>query len=81
MLAEAAASPFDLSNGPLARTVLYRLDEDEHVLFLSMDHIVTDGRSVNILLRELATLYDAFVREEAPSLVQLKGFTPFSTET
>ncbi|MFI7491735.1 amino acid adenylation domain-containing protein [Micromonospora echinaurantiaca] len=54
----AAAEPFDLAEGPLLRALLIRLPtDDEHVLFLSKHHIVGDGWSVDVLLRDLITLY------------------------
>ncbi|MEO7262753.1 MAG: amino acid adenylation domain-containing protein [Jatrophihabitantaceae bacterium] len=49
--------PFDLENGPLLRCWLARLDEAEHILLLSLHHIITDGWSVGIVTRELAELY------------------------
>jgi amino acid adenylation domain-containing protein len=49
--------PFNLSAGPLFRAHLYRLAPLSHILLLSMHHIVVDGRSTNILLQDLATLY------------------------
>ncbi|MFI2607351.1 amino acid adenylation domain-containing protein [Kitasatospora sp. NPDC018619] len=51
------ATPFDLRTGPLFRAHLVRLAEDEHVLTLVLHHIVTDGRSAGVLLRDLAELY------------------------
>ncbi|WP_018787225.1 non-ribosomal peptide synthetase/MFS transporter [Micromonospora sp. CNB394] len=53
----AAAEPFDLANGPLLRALLVRLAADDHVLFLAQHHIVGDGWSVDVLLRDLITLY------------------------
>ncbi len=53
----AAAEPFDLANGPLLRALLIRLTADDHVLFLAQHHIVGDGWSVDVLLRDLITLY------------------------
>jgi amino acid adenylation domain-containing protein len=55
----AARQPFDLSRGPLLRTWLLRLDSREHVLLLTLHHIVADGWSMGILLAELAALYRA----------------------
>ncbi|MBW4493511.1 MAG: amino acid adenylation domain-containing protein [Oscillatoria princeps RMCB-10] len=52
--------PFDLSRSPLVRFSLLRLSEEEHVLILSTHHIVYDGWSVGVLLRELGALYEAF---------------------
>jgi Condensation domain len=51
---------FDLSEGPLLRTILLRLDEETHVLLLAMHHIVSDGWSVGVFNRELSALYAAF---------------------
>ncbi|MEM8964622.1 MAG: amino acid adenylation domain-containing protein, partial [Acidobacteriota bacterium] len=48
---------FDLSRPPLLRAALVRLDHDEHVLLLAFHHIVADGWSLGIFVRELATLY------------------------
>jgi amino acid adenylation domain-containing protein len=59
-LAETQRS-FDLTNGPLFRTTLLRLASTEHILLLSMHHIIADGWSVGILAHELTTLYSASV--------------------
>ncbi|MEE8583709.1 MAG: amino acid adenylation domain-containing protein [Acidobacteriota bacterium] len=60
-----ARRPFNLSQGPLLRTCLVRLSRHEHVLVASMHHIVSDGWSLGILLRELAALYGSRRRQEA----------------
>ncbi|HEY9405166.1 MAG TPA: condensation domain-containing protein, partial [Pyrinomonadaceae bacterium] len=60
LAAEEAQRPFDLTRGPLLRTTLLRLDEEEHVLLLTMHHIISDGWSVAVLIREVAALYEAF---------------------
>jgi acyl carrier protein len=57
---EEAQRPFDLSRGPLLRVTLLRLGESEHVALLTMHHIVSDGWSIGVLVRELSALYDAF---------------------
>ncbi|RJS23199.1 non-ribosomal peptide synthetase [Corallococcus sp. H22C18031201] len=57
---EESARPFDLTQGPLMHGLLLRLGEQEHLLLLTMHHIVSDGWSLGVLLRELRTLYDAF---------------------
>ncbi|TCP59139.1 amino acid adenylation domain-containing protein [Tumebacillus sp. BK434] len=54
--------PFDLAAGPLLRMQLVRLAAEEHVLLLTMHHIVSDGWSTGVLLRELGALYEAFDR-------------------
>lgn len=53
------SKPFDLSEGPLLRAVLLQLGEQEHVLFLAIHHIVADGWSIPILVRELSAFYAA----------------------
>nr|WP_078891348.1 non-ribosomal peptide synthetase [Streptomyces sp. NRRL S-350] len=53
-------TPFDLGRGPLARGRLIVLAEQHHVLLLTLHHAVFDGWSMNVMLRELGTLYTAF---------------------
>ena len=55
-----AQSPFDLSAGPLLRLTLLQLDEDEHLLLLNMHHIISDGWSIGVMVREFSLLYPAF---------------------
>jgi amino acid adenylation domain-containing protein/non-ribosomal peptide synthase protein (TIGR01720 family) len=55
-----ASTPFDLASGPLFRTQLLRLGATEHVLLLTVHHIVSDGWSQNVLIQEVAALYEAF---------------------
>lgn len=62
---------FDLSRGPLLRTHLFRLDEEEHILLLTMHHIISDGWSLDVLMGEVATLYQDFSAGAAPSLPEL----------
>jgi len=68
LLREEAARGFDLARGPLFRAQLYRLAADTHVLLLTMHHIVTDGWSMGILIRELGELYSCFCRGEEATL-------------
>ncbi|HYG63055.1 MAG TPA: amino acid adenylation domain-containing protein, partial [Thermoanaerobaculia bacterium] len=57
---EEARRPFDLAAGPLLRAAALRLGAEEHVLVLLQHHIVSDGWSMGILVREVVTLYEAF---------------------
>src|SRR6185436_14333596 len=66
LAAEHAARRFDLARGPLLAAALLRLETDCHRLLLAMHHIVSDGWSMGILIREVAALYGAFV-EGRPS--------------
>ncbi|HEX6630902.1 MAG TPA: amino acid adenylation domain-containing protein, partial [Gemmatimonadaceae bacterium] len=70
-LAAEAARPFDLAAGPLLRALLLCAGDDEHVLLLTVHHLVCDGWSLGILLRELSALYEAFSRGEPPPLPAL----------
>ncbi|MFD9998217.1 condensation domain-containing protein, partial [Mesorhizobium sp. NPDC059024] len=56
-----ADTPFDLERGPLVRGSLIRLGDEEHVLVLTHHHIVSDGWSIEVFLRELGLLYGAFM--------------------
>ena len=68
---EEARKPFVLSEGPLLRTALLRLGEAEHVLLVTMHHIVTDGWSTGIFVKELAALYGAFTSGRPSPLAEL----------
>ena len=61
-----ADMPFDLAQGPLLRARLLRLGERNHVLVLTLHHIISDGWSMGVLIRELSALYRA-CGEGAPS--------------
>ena len=55
-----ARKPFDLARGPVLRVRLFRLGELEHILLLTLHHIVTDDWSTSVLIRELGALYEAY---------------------
>ncbi|WP_197339987.1 condensation domain-containing protein, partial [Ralstonia solanacearum] len=57
---QEANAPFDLEQGPLIRGRLVKLGEQEHVLLVTMHHIVSDGWSQGVLARELGALYEAY---------------------
>ena len=63
--------PFDLAQGPLLRATLVRLADEEHVLLLTMHHIVSDGWSHGVFWRELAVLYEAFTTGQPSPLPAL----------
>jgi acyl carrier protein len=54
---EEAQRPFDLAAGPLVRARLFRVEDEEQVLLLTMHHIISDGWSVGVLIREAAANY------------------------
>ncbi|MBW4508480.1 MAG: amino acid adenylation domain-containing protein [Scytonematopsis contorta HA4267-MV1] len=68
---EEIQHPFDLSNGPLLRVTLLQLDEQSHVLLMVTHHIVSDGWSMGIFVREFSALYQAFCEEESLKLPEL----------
>ncbi|MCP4656497.1 MAG: amino acid adenylation domain-containing protein, partial [bacterium] len=57
LAAAEAERPFDLAAGPLLRSALLRLDDDEHRLLLTLHHIIADGWSIEVLAGELAAFY------------------------
>jgi aspartate racemase len=71
LLQHEAQRPFDLSQGPLVRSLLLRLNDEEHILLVTMHHIVTDGWSVGIFQRELSAFYQAEITGESPELPDL----------
>ncbi len=68
---EEAQKPFDLEHGPLLRTVLLQLGDEEYMLLFNMHHIITDGWSFEVLAREVSTLYEAYSRGSSPTLPEL----------
>jgi amino acid adenylation domain-containing protein len=70
-LNETMRMPFDLPKGPMLRADLVRLAEQEHVLLLTMHHIVSDGWSTRVFVREIIELYTAFSKGEPSPLADL----------
>jgi len=72
LMAAEAMRPFDLARGSLLRTGLLRLGNAEWVLWVTMHHIVSDGWSMEILSREVSTLYEAFAENRRAFLAELQ---------
>ncbi|QXI25594.1 non-ribosomal peptide synthetase [Pseudomonas vanderleydeniana] len=70
-VSEDARAPFDLGRGPLLRTSLVRLADEEHLWLYNLHHIIADGWSMGIVLREVVTLYGDYLRGEPASLAAL----------
>nr|WP_273018688.1 non-ribosomal peptide synthetase [Pseudomonas sp. BW16M2] len=70
-IVEETAQPFDLEHGPLLRARLLRLAADEHVLVLTLHHIVADGWSMPVMVDEVVRLYAAHCQGIAPQLPAL----------
>jgi amino acid adenylation domain-containing protein len=71
LLTQEAQRLFDLSRGPLIRAALLRLNDEEHVVLLTMHHIISDGWSIGLLLREVTQLYRAFSCGERSPLAEI----------
>ncbi|GGS14603.1 hypothetical protein GCM10010252_62600 [Streptomyces aureoverticillatus] len=68
---EAARTPIDLDTGPLLRTTLLRLGPDDHVLQVTVHHVVFDGLSIGVFEADLSTAYHAARSGAAPSWPEL----------
>ncbi|HEY0097571.1 MAG TPA: amino acid adenylation domain-containing protein, partial [Pyrinomonadaceae bacterium] len=71
LVAEEAARPFDLAAGPLLRAALIRLSGEEHIALLTMHHIISDGWSMGVFIREMGALYEAYQKQEESPLSEL----------
>lgn len=68
---KSAKQPFDLSQGPLVRATVYQLAPEEFLVLLNMHHIISDGWSTGVLIKEVATLYQAFSQNMPSPLPEL----------
>ena len=68
---QESSTPFDLARGPLVRVKVLRLSEREHVMLVTMHHIVSDGWSMEIIVREFSRLYEAHRNGEEAKLPKL----------
>ena len=71
LAAREAGQPFDLTTGPLLRVTLLRLNSEAHVLLLTMHHIISDGWSIGIFIREMTALYETFLIGKNPPFSEL----------
>jgi non-ribosomal peptide synthase protein (TIGR01720 family) len=69
---EQVSQPLDLSRGPLLRLELLRLGPEEHVVLLTMHHIISDAWSMGVLVKEVAALYSAYYEKLEPPLPELE---------
>ena len=72
LVAEEGQAVFDLSRGPLVRAKLIRESDEEHVIAVTMHHIVSDAWSKAIVVKEVAALYEAYSRGEQSPLEELR---------
>ncbi|HEY0602253.1 MAG TPA: amino acid adenylation domain-containing protein, partial [Herpetosiphonaceae bacterium] len=66
-----AHTPFDLDRGPLLRVTLIQMDDSESLVLFTLHHIIADGWSTGVIVREFGPLYSAFARDEQPALPDL----------
>ncbi|WP_254564926.1 non-ribosomal peptide synthetase [Oscillatoria sp. HE19RPO] len=66
-----AQTPFNLTTGPLLRSTLLQLDDTEYIVLFTLHHIVSDGWSTGVIIRELAALYQAFSQGKPSPLPEL----------
>lgn len=69
--ADYSAEPFNLEEGPPLRVVLFKTGECEHILLIVMHHIICDGWSTGILIRELTTFYESYRKRQVANLDEL----------
>jgi amino acid adenylation domain-containing protein len=72
LASEGAQKPFDLERPPLFRLSLVRLSPAQHVLILVMHHIITDGWSMSILFKEIASYYAQLLAGRRPQITKLQ---------
>ncbi|MEP7013801.1 MAG: condensation domain-containing protein, partial [Acidobacteriota bacterium] len=79
LVEDEAGRPFDLERGPLLRGAVLRLAPEDHVVEVTLHHIVGDGWSMGILVREIVALYPAFAEGRPSPLAELPvQYTDFS---
>ncbi|MFK7785590.1 MAG: condensation domain-containing protein, partial [Crocinitomicaceae bacterium] len=70
-ISEDTAVPFDMENGPLFRMYLLRVDDTEFVLYYNLHHIISDGWSMEVLVKDVSTFYTAFLNKKAQKAYEL----------
>ena len=70
---EEAARPFNLAAGPLLRIKLVKLSSCEYAVLLTVHHIISDGWSMGVLVKEVATLYRAYSTGQPSPLPELSS--------
>src|SRR5690606_1205232 len=78
LIAGEVETPFDLETGPLLRTKLVRLADDIHQLIITAHHIVVDGWSMGVILRDLGALYTAAHTGRMPTLDRAPSFVQYA---
>ena len=71
LIEKESQKPFDLEKDSLISVILYKINEEEHVLFMNKHHIISDGWSFSVLFKEISLLYESFVENKSSPLVEL----------
>ncbi|MHA4895877.1 amino acid adenylation domain-containing protein [Pedobacter sp. PWIIR3] len=79
-LFESAHTAFDLESGPLFRFALFELAVDEHLLVVTVHHIICDGWSIGVLMQNLGTFYNAFLTGESVPLTVVPAFSDYALD-
>jgi amino acid adenylation domain-containing protein len=78
LVQESLYKPFDLASGPLVRICLFQVADNKWIFVHVMHHIISDGRSTNVLIQELLTLYNAHTKQQPnplrPLSIQYKDY-------
>lgn len=69
---DEAGVPFDLANGPLLKCLLLQISDDRFVFLQKIHHIISDGWSMELLVKEMASVYNALIKADVPNLMPLK---------
>ncbi|RHC79098.1 non-ribosomal peptide synthetase [Parabacteroides merdae] len=84
ILTETSQIEFDLTTGPLFKIELIKISENEHILLLNLHHIISDGWSMNIILRDLLVAYNAYEKGKNPPLsplsIQYKDYAAWNNQ-
>jgi amino acid adenylation domain-containing protein len=84
LVQEEIETPFDLRNAPLFRIKLIKISQNKHVLIFVMHHIISDGWSLDVLMRELHILYSTYLEEKKdpldPLRIQYKDFSAWQLQ-
>lgn len=77
---QEAQTSFDLLNGPLFRTILFNLSAEEHYLTITAHHIICDGWSLGVIIKDLARLYSCYAKNEEYDLEDAPRFSDYATQ-
>lgn len=77
---QVALTPFNLVTGPLFKTTLIKLKENEYLLTFIAHHIICDGWSIGIMMQDLSKFYSAYVKKEPVKLGDAALFSEYATE-